>query len=418
MFTGFIPYLQRKDRRQSDQQGLSAATFARGHTPESFDGKLSFSIFLAILCTTILALTVITPAFREFTLSRQNLFDIKHYRLILDTANDISAERGPANIVMSEDPSPTGAGVRRLAEIRAKTDVALAQLADTSLEPPFGLHDHPVPPTKLAPVRDQLLLSRQKVDRIASLPRNARTLSEIQDAIESMFHASDLFRTMIEWRANELVQHDTGLAGHVLVGQMLGDLREYGGRVASQIMAPIATSERMPLQSIISSRQTQGRLIELWQLIASQRALASNPTLSRYRNDVDTLFFGNGLGLVNQLIDEGRGKERYSLTAAEFTDRFVPTMKPIEAYRNAFLDAAVERSVKASTDALITLATVALATTTVLALLIGLILSVRIHIFGPLIQAHEEVIRLAEGTCVITALWNQSRRNSQPLPCH
>lgn len=368
---------------------------APARVQQSFDRKLSTRIFLAILCTALLALTIIAPTYHAYTLSRQNLYDIQDYRLLLDTANYLSAERGPANIVMSEDFSPDGAGSKRLAEFRARADAALAHLSATS-EAPFGLHYHPIPQEMLTRVRDQLALARSNVDRVAAIPQASLTLPEFQGAIESMFEVSDSFRTVIAWRVNELVEHDTGLAAPALVGQMLSDLREYGGRLASQIMAPIATSQGLPLNNVIDARRSQGRLLELWQLINSQNALYNTPALAKSRGDIERLYFRDGLDLVNHLISEGRRGAGYSLSATGFTDRFVPTMRPIETYRRAFLDATVEKFAQAKSDALAMLATVALVTTTILAILIGLILSVRTHIFRPLIHAHDQVLRLAE----------------------
>ncbi|WP_050424703.1 GGDEF domain-containing protein [Bradyrhizobium tropiciagri] len=93
---------------------------------------------------------------------------------------------------------------------------------------------------------------------------------------------------------------------------------------------------------------------------------------------------------------EGRRDARYSLTSTELTERFVPTMRPIEAYRRAFLDAAVDHYAKARDKALAILATVALFATCALGILACLMVSIRKNIFQPLIRVHDEVIRLAE----------------------
>lgn len=392
-------------RDSSSRSGAKSHTLietAPAGVQQSFDRKLSTRIFLAILCTALLALTIIAPTYHTYTLSRQNLHDIQDYRLLLDTANYLSAERGPANIVMSEDSSPDGAGSKRLAEFRARTDAALAHLSATS-EAPFSLHNHPIPEEMLTQVRDQLARARNNVDRVAAIPQASLTLPEFQGAIESMFLVSDSFRTVIAWRVNELVEHDTGLAAPALVGQMLSDLREYGGRLASQIMAPIAISQGLPLKNVIDARRSQGRLLELWQLLNGQNALYNTPALARSRGDIERLYFRDGLNLVDQLISEGRRGAGYSLSTTEFTDRFVPTMRPIETYRSAFLDASVEKFAQAKSDALTMLATVALVTTTILAILIGLILSVRTHIFRPLIHAHDQVLQLAEDGPIATS---------------
>lgn len=348
---------------------------------------------MILLCTAILAITVIVPAYRTYNLSRQNLYEIQNYRLILDAATYLSAERGPANNVMSEGPE-TGSA-ERLAQIRARTDATLAELA-AQPEVPFGIRHDPIPAALLEHVRDQLALARAKVDHVAALAPSPSKLGGVEDAIESMFLAWDRFHAIIEWRSNELVREDAHLAAPALMGQMLGDLREYGGRIASQIMAPIATGQPLPVHNVIESRQSQGRLLQLWQLIEGQSPLYDTQSLAENRAAIEDRFFGEGLSLVNDLIDAyGRG-EGYTLSATELTDRFVPTMQPIEAYRSAFLDAAVDNFVKARASALAALATAIVATSTILILLIGLVLSIRTQIFRPLLRAHEEVLRLAD----------------------
>jgi len=362
---------------------------------QAFDTKLSIRILLAILCTTILAVIIFVPTYRDFILARQNLYDIQRYRLILDTANLVAAERGPSNIVMSEDPIPMSEGAKRLAEIRARTDAALAALS-ASPDAPLWMHDHPVPADMLASVRDQLAFARAKVDRVALVPRASLRFDDLQGAIESMFEASDRFQAIIAWRANDIVQHDTGLAASVLVGQMLTDLRDYGGRMASQILAAVATAEELRLSNVVDSRQSQGRVRELWQVVKGIGTLHDNASLAQSRAQIEQLFFGEGLPLIDKVIREGRSADAYSLTTKELTDLFVPTMRPIETYRSAFLDAAVNNFVRARTSAFVTLGTVLLVTSTILGILIGLFVSIRLHIFRPLFQAHQEIIRLAE----------------------
>jgi hypothetical protein len=312
-----------------DQPELKTGTLAAIRSNLTLSHHLSVGICLAIVCTAILAMTIISRSYSDFSVARQNLDDIQNYRLVLDTANYLSAERGPANIVMSEDPQPNGPAAKRLVEFRTRTDTALARLAAIK-RAPLGLHGHPIPAEMLAGVRQQLDLARSNVDRIASMPRNTLKLDEIQDAIEAMFGVVDRYQKVVAWNANELVQYDSGLAASVLVGQMLGDLREYGGRVASQIMAPIIVEQELPMQNVIDSRRSQGRLLELWKLVSGQAALYDVPALAQGRQEVEQLFFEQGLGMVNRLIDAGRRGTGYSLWATQFTERFVPTLQPLE----------------------------------------------------------------------------------------
>ncbi|YCI06708.1 GGDEF domain-containing protein (plasmid) [Ensifer sp. D2-11] len=361
---------------------------------QSFDRKISIRIILALLCTAILALSIVVPAYRDFTLSRQNLQDVQQYRLILDTANYLAAERGPANAVMSEEPSPDSASMLRLAKFRVRSDRALAQLEAAPVAR-FGLHVHPVPADLLQDVRRQLFVARAKVDHVAAVSRASLKLDEVQNAIESMFEVSDKFRALIAWNASELVHHSTGLEAPVLIGQMLSDLRDHSGRVGSEIIAPLATNQKIPLQNLIDGRVARGRLMELWQLVSRHAPVYSAPALLTSRKEIEQKFFRDGLGLVDEVISEGRSAPAYTLTATEFTNSYVPAMSPIETYLSAFLDTVEKRFTAAQVGALTTLAITLLATTAVLAFLVRIMLSMRDEVFRPLLQAHANILHLA-----------------------
>lgn len=367
---------------------------------QSLYPKLSFSIGLAILCAAVLAAMILSRAWNDFVEARQNHYDIQYFRQILDTANFISAERGPANDVMS-DPSETA--LKRLAEFRARSDAALVSLSAPP-EVPILLHNHPIPRDLIEAVTKNLAVARAKVDHAATVQGGEAKLQAMQAAIEAMFGVSDRFRVVTTWRANELIGHDSGLSEPVLVGQMLADLREYGGRIASEVIAPLASRQRIPLENIIDARRDQGRIHQIWDMLRSQTALNVMPDLARNQAAIDTLFFGAGMNMVDTLIKQGKDFSSYSITAVELTRAFVPTMKSIEDYRTAFLDKTVSRVAAERDSALKLLAIVSLATTIVLAVLIGVLLSVRRDVFRPLLQAREEVIGLAEDRPLTTRL--------------
>lgn len=351
---------------------------------------------LAIICTAILALTIIGRLYVDYAQARQNLFDIQAFRLLLDTANHLSAERGPANVMMAAEAPADSPASKRLAEFRARSDAALDGAA-AHLTMSYGLHDHPVPKHLFDRVREKLWQARMEVDRAVSIPRENRRVEDMQRAIEDMFVVVDDFQAAIAWKANALVNSDTGLAAPVLTGQMLSDLREYGGRIASQIIAPVALGEKLELKNLVDAGRTRGRILELWRLVGGQDALYHGDyRLLDGRRDVERLFLGKGLAIIDALIGEGRLSGSYSMTAEQLTISFVATLQPLERFRSAFLDLAVENVVAARDRALKILVAVAAVTALILAVLIGFVLSVQAIIFRPLLRAGEEVIGLAE----------------------
>ncbi len=349
--------------------------------------KLLIGTGIALVCTAVLAMSVIVRSLGDYHRARQNLHGLESYRLILDTANLLSAERGPSNSVLGDTGVTHGVLRERLAAFRARSDAILDQLTANA----------GVPLELLAPTKAQLRAGRQEVDRVAAIPRDLRHLEDVQSVIENMFDVVDIFQSVVAWKAGGLTAQNPELAAPVMTGRMFGELREYGGRIASQIMAPIAVSQPLPLKNLVDSNRTRGRILELWRL-AGDRQLTGHddPRLVADLRDVEQMFFGEGLGVLDGLIAEGRKSGNYTMTADEFTVRFVKTLKPLERLRGDFLDVTIERLTARRNAALVTLAGTIAITTIILGILIGLLAAAQRFVFAPLMRARDTVIALAE----------------------
>ena len=349
--------------------------------------KLLIGTGVALVCTGILATSVISRSLDDYRRARQNLGGLESYRLILDAANLLSAERGPSNSVLGDTGTMDGTLRERLAIFRSRSDVILEQLSTRG----------GVPPQLLIPVKVQLQAGRLEVDRVAAMPRANRSVADVQAAIESMFHVVDTFQAVVAWKVAALTLSSPGLAAPVMTGRILGELREHGGRIASQIMAPIAVSQPLQLKHLVDSNRTRGRILELWRLTGDQDVISrGNPLLSAGWRDVERMFFGEGLNLVDGLVAEGRVSGNYSMTADEFTVHFVETLKPLERLRGGFLDVTIEHFTVLRNGALVTLVVTIAITTIILGILAGLLVAAQRFVFGPLMQAREAVIVLAE----------------------
>ncbi len=358
--------------------------------------KLLIGMGTAIVCTSVLAASVIHRSYADYRLARHNLQEVENYRLILDAANIMSAERGPSNSVLGADILADSPLRARLTQFRAKSDAVLDRLSASSSSV-NGEQTSIAPARLLKPVREQLAFARREVDRLASISREQRPLEDVQRVIEDSFKVVDIYQAVIRWKVNTLSASNPDLAAALLTGQILGDLREYGGRLASQIMAPIAVSQRLPLSNLIDSNRTRGRLIELWHLIGGPDAIAyHNPRLSAILHETDREFFGEGLRMTDALIAEGRLSDKYSMTAADYTTAFVRTLAPLERLRTAYLDITIEQVTAAQNAALVKLVSAIAVTTVILATLIGLVAVAQRYVFDPLLRARDEVICLAE----------------------
>lgn len=349
--------------------------------------KLLIGTGIALVCTAILAMSVIVRSLDDYRRARQNLRGLESYRLILDTANLLSAERGPSNSVLGDAGVTHGALRERLTAFRARSDAILGQLSASA----------GVPQDLLAPTKVQLEKGRLEVDRVAAIPRDLRRLDDVQSVIENMFGVVDIFQSVVAWKASALTKQNPELAAPVMTGRMFGELREYGGRIASQIMAPIAVSQPLPLKNLVDSNRTRGRILQLWRLTGDRQVVGHDDVrLSADLRDVELMFFGEGLGILDGLIAEGRRSGNYSMTADEFTVRFVKTLKPLERLRGDFLDVTIERLTELRNGALVTLVVTVAVTTVILGILAGLLVAAQRFVFGPLMRAREAVIVLAE----------------------
>ncbi|CAN5256576.1 GGDEF domain-containing protein [soil metagenome] len=350
--------------------------------------KLLIGTGIAFICTSFLAVSVIGRSFDDYRRARQNLRGLESYRQILDAANLLSAERGPSNSVLGDAGLMHDALRERLTAFRSRSDAILDQLSA-----PGGAG---VPAVLLKPVRAQLREGRREVDRVAAIPRAKRGLDDVQSVIENMFQVIDSFQSVVAWKAGALIASNPGLAEPVMTGRIFSELREYGGRIGSHIVAPIAVSQPLPLKNLVDANRTRGRIIELWNLAGDQAAASSgDPRLARPLRDAERMFFGDGLGLIDMMISEGRASGNYTLTADELTVRFVETLKPLERLRGAFLDVAIERLTENRNAALAILVVTIAMTMIVLAILVGLVIAAQRVVFGPLMRAREAVIILA-----------------------
>ncbi|MEI2301353.1 GGDEF domain-containing protein [Ensifer sp. MJa1] len=371
------------------------AGVAEARTSRALRRKLQWLLAIVVACTGVLATEIIAASYSDFVVARRNLIEVVAFCRVLDAANYLSAERGPSNGVLGIGVAPGSPVQARLTEFRARSDAALAEITAaidnaSRTEPADALS--PI----LVEVRRRLMLARAEVDRIAALPAERRDLAEIQATIEAMFGVVDALRPAIDWNIQRLTNTDPNLAGIALAAQMLANLREDGGRLASQVMAPVAVGKPLIAKNIADSERTRGRLQEIWSVVGKPGALpglkpANIGDLAR----IDHEFFGEGFAIIDNIVAVGRHSGAYPMTAEQLTDRYVPKMKPLEELRRAFMDATVERLSANKTRASIKLAIASLATLALFLVLIVLMRRARSLVFEPLLLARHSIIELA-----------------------
>ncbi|WP_454850818.1 GGDEF domain-containing protein [Rhizobium binxianense] len=363
----------------------------------SLEGKLLFATAIVGFLMLVLTAGALVPTCESYYAARDNLRAVERFRLVLEAANRMSAERGPANDIMSIEPGSSLAAEERLKVFRQASDLALA-----ALKAPM---DRQIAPAAAATLTDalskteeQLRHARQIVDHIAAMPLSARRPADVQNAIGEMIGVVDIFQDVVDWHVAAFTIHRPELTAPLLTGRMISDLREYGGRIASQIMGPVTTRQPLQVSHLVESGRTMGKILELRLLLQGQRiGNSDDPLASRLMKEVDTVFYGTGLELVNTMIAEGRKSGSYSMSAVELTRRYVPTLQPLEKLRTLFLDEIVETYRLQREAASYRLAEIGTITLLALAVLLLLFRSIRLHLLNPLLMARRQIIALAEG---------------------
>ncbi|WP_295565529.1 GGDEF domain-containing protein [uncultured Stenotrophomonas sp.] len=350
---------------------------------------------LFVVCTLPLMAIALMQGTLRYTGTEDNLASLRQLRQTFDLANLVSAERGPANSLLGADPHDAAEQARlgaQLAAARRRVDAAMLQL-DTAFKADPGVVDGQ---GLLADARRRLHAARAAVDRVAARPHDARQVEEVERAINSMFAVVDRLHRLTSAQINVLVAADREAAIPAMQGQVLIDLREHGGRLASNVMAPVAVPGAWRDEQVRAAQQTEGRLLELWRLAGSHESVfRSDPVLSWHWDMARRQFFGESLPMIEQLIEDGRRGLPPPWTAAEFTQRYVPTLQSLEALRDGFLNVSIarfERTRNREATRLVVLVATVLGTLLVLG--VALRIAHR-QILRPLLQAQKQVIQIA-----------------------
>lgn len=354
--------------------------------------RLSLSGFAASL---ILAMAWgVWPLLLKFQEGERNLHAIKAYHLLLTTANRISAERGPSNVVMSIEPGSDAAATRRLTEFRAVTDLSLdtALGMDRQWAEPFIFQ---AIAQTISDAHDELVAARAEVDRIAAMPAGSRSREDVRQAVNGMIEVVDHYQTALDTGAQALALLGPIVAGSTMVAQSVSDLREFGGRIASHIIPSVSRGERLTEDEIERFYRAEGRLLEINRLLGTQRLFSADPEFQPLAQDIGQQFFGQGLGLLRRIVAEGKAGASYSIEPSQLTALYVPHLKPLEDMRNLYLSHMIGMFEERRATALSRLGLTLLGSLLCLGAAFWFLGSVRRKILLPLLTAQEAVVSLA-----------------------
>ncbi|MCY1667626.1 GGDEF domain-containing protein [Rhizobium sp. SL86] len=324
-----------------------------------------------------------------------NAEQIRILAVVLDAANAISAERGPANVYMAGQSNDGSPSADRWAAAQATTDAALRAAAQVG-----------VPANSLAAVHSQLSVSRKAVTSAAQKPMDTRRSDEIQFAIDEMFMAWDTYQTeILVPTAFEISSRAPETNSSVLRATTLNDIRDKAGRIGSYLIGAMATQEKLSDVNLEKIRLLRHQL-DLY-----SRALA--PAMLHATSDFSVRqkvfhgpehFFALAIQLVDSEIAQSVEKGRFAMDVEGFTARYAGLLEPLSELRNADLALTVATYDADKRQAHQALLRDSIITLALLALLLGLFFNLRTRLLRPLLLGVEDVVALSQGRRVQTRL--------------
>jgi diguanylate cyclase (GGDEF)-like protein len=349
-------------------------------------GRLWCMALLAIVCTLLLATSTLSTSIEAFRKARSGAENMRQFTAIFDAANLISAERGPANSLMTASEAKHGEALRAWRTFMLDTDAALDDLERRN-----------IPDEMISRVRMQLDAGRVLIAALDGKPRSQRNYAEIRAAVDAMFLARDDYRPIIEWQSGEILKFDRELGSIIVQGIALSDMREYAGRLGSYLIAPMAASTGVTPQDIAASNAARGRLLEIWDLLGPNAlALPETEAIRLMRAKADETFMRQGLALIDEQMALGGKTGDFSLDGVSFTKRYVAMMQPLGDMRNIYFNEIARQFETREHDALSALYRNGLTTAVLLLLVLGLVASVQVYILRPLLKGAQAVIALAD----------------------
>lgn len=352
--------------------------------------SLSYRFWAALAvilgCSVVLGAILITTYYRELQATRLSERRLEHFQLVMRAVNHLSAERGPVNSVLGEEPARDSPSRKRLASFRANTDAALDRLSPI---PGFS--------QQLAETRRSLAQARQRVDALDRRPLQARSPKDFRDVVQAMFAVVDTAQGLVDTAiGNFNTAESDHLVGTALIARMLSDIREQVGRMGSNIISSIAARVPITPEQRTAHDIAYGRVLGFWQLVEQQSGENIDPQIAAMRRAVNEDFFSRGMAIYRDILATGRDGN-YGFDTISFTNQIVPTFASLERLRDMYLDSAMARTKADGEHARQLLIVISAITLIALLLELVLVAASQTLLFRPLLSARDTIMALAAG---------------------
>lgn len=353
----------------------------------------------------LLGSTIVLSNLTDYQRHNHGAIELERFTVLLEAANAVSAERGPANSAMSATHAETETRRIELANKRDLTDAALRRM-ETAFS---SVLDTEICSNLLARLHSELANGRQKVDLAVNAPAADRDPRSIARGALAMFAAADAAAALRDQVSGQIILETPHLAGEVMLANNASALREHEGRLGSYlVMALVAPVERdaMYLQRMQSSEDI---IRSLWSTsVGMADRLVPDAGITASIEAVQRDYFNDALPMAIDVARQHAANN--SLSVYAFTTEYVQALRSSELLLSAILEQSVATLDRDAQNALRNLIGSFLLTSAILAVLVVVATVFRRTLFAPLMRLHDDVLALASGQLTAHAKVNGMAR--------
>ncbi|MGS0894374.1 ATP-binding protein [Burkholderia stagnalis] len=360
--------------------------------------RMRAGVALVVALTAVACGTNVWESYRQYGQGNLDLRDFEQVERAMSALNLVSAERWPANALLAHRRLDATADAATASAARERSDQALdalrADLARTNVvdAPERGIALH-----ALDAIRAELAGARHEVDALVALPPDARTVWQVQAAQDRLFAAADDLGALAHGVMASTAMRHPDTANALILARLLGDLREYTGRLGSLFVAPLMRNAPLDDERFARILQMRGRVVQLRALIAG--AIAPQLADAMLANDFARLndtMDGSLLPLVSATIRAGR-TGRYPMNAEDFARVVMRDLRPAERLRDRVFDVSRARAIELRDAARVRMAWAAVEAACCITILFLLVRGTQRTLSKPLDALSRGIVALSQG---------------------
>ncbi|WP_343726884.1 HAMP domain-containing sensor histidine kinase [Burkholderia seminalis] len=318
----------------------------------SFDGlsiqqRMGIGFVLVVMLTIVACGTIVLESYRQYRQGSLDLRDFGRVERAMVAANLISAERWPANTLLALQRRDPTADVQAVSDARMRSNLALDALrTDIAQAATLEAPERRIALRALESIRAELDGARGEVDALAAQPLTARTVWQVQAAQDRMFAVADDLASLADDVMAGTAMRNPATSGLLMLAHLLGDLREYTGRLGSLFVASLIKREPIGEERLASIIQMRGRIMQLRALIAGAIApLLADTTLANDFARLNDTLDGSFLPLVAATIRASR-TGAYAMSIEDFARRIMRDLGASEQLRDRVIEMTSARTVE------------------------------------------------------------------------